>query len=135
MLDVYIAGDSGGYLNPAITFSNCLHRGLPWWRFPIYLIAQFLGGFIASGIVYGYYYYPIDAYDGPGIRTVLPSKTATAGIFCTYPQPFMTTNAQFWAEVIETTMLMFGILALQDMSNAGAAGDIKILPIGLFFLI
>ena len=47
----------------------------------------------------------------------------------------MTTNAQFWAEVIETTMLMFGILALQDMSNAGPVGHIKILPIGLFFLI
>jgi aquaglyceroporin related protein len=135
MLGIYIAGDSGGYLNPAITFSNCLYRGLPWRRFPIYLLAQFLAGFISSGIVYGYYYYAIDAYEGVGIRTVPPAKKATAGIFCTYPQAFMTTNAQFWAEVVETTMLMFGILALQDMSNAGPVGHIKILPIGLFFLI
>lgn len=135
MLGIYIAGDSGGYLNPAITFSNCLYRGLPWRRFPIYLVAQFLGGFVSSGIVYGYYYYAIDAYEGVGVRTVPPAKGATAGIFCTFPQTFMTTNAQFWAEVIETTMLMFGVLALQDMSNAGPVGDIKFLPVGLFFLI
>jgi aquaglyceroporin related protein, other eukaryote len=132
MLGVYVAGDSGGYLNPAVTFANCIYRGLPWKRFPMYLVAQFLGGWIAALIVYGYYYYAIDNYEGVGIRTVPPSKTATAGIFCTYPQPFMTTNAQFWAEVIETTMLQFGILALKDMSNVGAE---KFLPLGLFFLI
>jgi aquaglyceroporin related protein len=132
MLGVYVAGDSGGYLNPAITFANCLYRGLPWKRFPIYLVAQFLGGWIAAGIVYGYYYYAIDNYEGGRVRTVPPSKRATAGIFCTYPQPFMTTNAQFWAEVIETTILQFGIFALKDMSNVGAE---KFLPLGLFFLI
>jgi aquaglyceroporin related protein len=132
MLGVYVAGDSGGYLNPAITFANCLYRGLPWKRFPIYLVAQFLAGWIAAGIVYGYYYYAIDNYEGVGVRTVPPSKKATAGIFCTYPQPFMTTNAQFWAEVIETTILQFGIFALKDMSNVGAE---KFLPLGLFFLI
>lgn len=98
----------------------------------MYTVAQFLGGWIASGVVYGYYYYAIDNYEGKGVRTVPPSKTATAGIFCTYPQAFMTTNAQFWAEVIETTMLQFGILALKDMSNMGAE---KFLPLGLFFLI
>ena len=132
MLGVYIAGDAGGYLNPAITFSNCLYRGLPWKRFPAYLVAQFLGGFCAAGVVYGYYWYAIEAYEGPGIRSVPPAKTATAGIFCTYPQAFMTTNAQFWAETIESTFLMFGILALQDISNFGAE---RFLPLGLFFLI
>ena len=44
----------------------------------------------------------------------------------------MTTNAQFWAEVIETTILQFGIFALKDMSNVGAK---KFLPLGLSFLI
>jgi hypothetical protein len=44
----------------------------------------------------------------------------------------MTTNAQFWAEVIETTILQFGIFTLEDMSNVGAE---KFLPLGLFFLI
>jgi len=35
MLGVYVAGDSGAYLNPAITFTNCLLRKLPWRRFPV----------------------------------------------------------------------------------------------------
>lgn len=135
MLGIYVSGDAGGYLNPAVTFGQCLYRGLPWKRFPIYTIAQFLGGFVASGVVYGYYYYAIDNFEGAGIRTLPPVTTATAAIFCTYPQSFMTTNAQFWAEVIETTVLMFCILALQDMTNAGSVGHDKFLPIGLFFII
>lgn len=28
----------------------------------------------------------IDNYEGIGVRTVPPSPTATAGVFCTYPQ-------------------------------------------------
>ena len=74
MLDVYIAGDSRGYLSHAVTFANCLYCGLPWTRFPIFLVAQFLGGWIAAGIVYGYYYYAIDIYEGVGVPSVPPSK-------------------------------------------------------------
>ena len=55
MLGIYVAGDSGGFLNPAITFCFCLYRGLPWRRFPVYLVAQFLGGFCAAGVIYGNY--------------------------------------------------------------------------------
>jgi aquaglyceroporin related protein, other eukaryote len=53
MLGIYVAGDSGAYLNPAITFANCIFRRLPWRRFPIYFIAQVLGAFCGSGVVYG----------------------------------------------------------------------------------
>lgn len=52
MLCIYVAGDSGGFLNPALTFAFCLYRKLPWRRFPIYTLAQLLGGFYASGVVY-----------------------------------------------------------------------------------
>jgi glycerol uptake facilitator-like aquaporin len=69
MLGIYVAGDSGGFLNPAITFCACLYRGLPWRRFPIYLLAQFLGGFVAAGVIYGNYITGIDNYEGVGVRT------------------------------------------------------------------
>ncbi|TKA78293.1 hypothetical protein B0A55_04742 [Friedmanniomyces simplex] len=120
MLGIYVAGDSGAYLNPAITFTNCVLRKLPWRRFPIYLLAQFLGGFVA----------------GPGIRTVPPSPTATAGIFCTYPQPFDTKSGQFFDEFIASAILMFVIYALKDDSNKGqfsASG--AWFPLAMFFLI
>ena len=69
MASIYVAGDSGGFLNPAITFCFCLYRGLPWRRFPVYLVAQFLGGFCAAGVIYGNYMSAIDYYEGQGIRT------------------------------------------------------------------
>ena len=70
-------GDSGGFLNPAITFCFCLYRGLPWRRFPIYFLAQFLGGFVGAGVIYANYISAINNYEGHNIRTVPPSKTAT----------------------------------------------------------
>ncbi|KAG8629131.1 hypothetical protein KVT40_002996 [Elsinoe batatas] len=135
MLGVYIAGDSGGFLNPAATFTSCLLRKLPWRRFPIYMIAQTLGGFCAAGVIYANYYSAIDNYEGRGIRTVTPSPTATAGIFATYPQSFVTRTNQFFSEFIASAILMFVIFALQDNSNRGVArGDGNWFPLALFFL-
>ena len=138
MLGIYVAGDSGGFLNPAITFCFCLYRGLPWRRFPVYLVAQFLGGFVAAGVVYANYVNAINNYEGHGIRTVPPSKTATAGVFCTYPQPYLTKASQFFSEFITSTLLMFVIFALKDDSNPGAMGKTgagPLFPLALFFLI
>ena len=120
MLGIYVAGDSGAYLNPAITLSNCLYRQLPWRRFPIYFIAQLLGGFVGSGIVYANYISAIDWFEGShGMRTVPPAPRATAGIFCTYPQAFDTKASQFFSEFIASALLMFVIFALKDPSNNG----------------
>lgn len=117
MLGIYVAGDSGAYLNPAITFCNCLYRSLPWRRFPIYFVAQILGGFVGSGIVYANYISAIDYVEGHKVRTVPPAPNATAAIFCTYPQSFLTKTSQFFSEVIASTLLMFVIFALKDPSK------------------
>ncbi|KAK3626613.1 glycerol channel [Elasticomyces elasticus] len=129
-------GDSGAYLNPAVLFTNCVLRKLPWRRFPIYLIAELLGGFVAAGVVYGNYISGINSVEGPGIRTVPPSKTATAGIFCTYPQEFLSTSGMFMDEFIASAVLMFVIYALKDDSNKGqfsASG--AWFPLSMFFLV
>ncbi|MCJ1390104.1 hypothetical protein MMC18_002962 [Xylographa bjoerkii] len=126
------APGGNGYLNPAITFTNCLFRQLPWRRFPIFCFAQFLGGFCAAGVVYANYISAINNIEGDGIRTVPPSKTATAGIFCTYPQQFLPRASMFFSEFIASTLLMFVIFALKDDSNLGAG---KLFPLMLFFLI
>lgn len=72
-LGIYIAGDSGCYLNPAITMGFCLFRKLPWRRFPIYFLAQCLGGFVSAGVVYANNVNGIDKFEGHGIRNVPPS--------------------------------------------------------------
>ncbi|KAI6712468.1 hypothetical protein PZA11_007005 [Diplocarpon coronariae] len=138
MLGVYVAGDSGGFLNPAVIFCFCLFRKLSWKRFPIYFMAQFLGTFCASGIVYANYINAINQVVGYGIRTVPPSTTATAGIFCTYPQAFLTKTSQFFSEFVASAILMLVIFALKDNSNPGAMGRTgagQMFPLALFFLI
>lgn len=134
MLGVYTAGISGAHLNPAVTAANCIFRKFPWWKFPGYIVAQTLGAFCASGVVYANYLSAINQYEGgPGIRTVPGfSDTATAGIFCTYPQAFMSKTGQFFSEFIASAILMFCIYALQDNGNLGAG---NLTPLGLFFVI
>ena len=133
MLGVYTSGISGAHINPAVTFANCVFRKFPWRKFPIYLVAQVLGAMCASAVVYGNYKSAIDVFEGgPNIRTVPGfSETASAGIFCTYPAPFMTRTGMCFSEFIASTILMFCIYALKDDGNIGAG---PLTPLGLFFV-
>jgi len=132
MLGVYSSGISGAHLNPAVTLANCVFRKFPWRKFPVYMLAQVLGAMVASAIVYANYKSAIDLFEGgPGIRTV-GLETSTAGIFCTYPAPFMTKTGQFFSEFIASTLLMFLIYALKDDGNIGAG---PLTPLCLFFVI
>ncbi|KAJ5495708.1 Aquaporin-3 [Penicillium diatomitis] len=134
MLGVYVSGQSGGHINPAVTFANCIYRGFPWRKFPIYLSAQILGAMCGAAIVYGNYKSAIDLFEGgASIRTVPGySSTATAGIFCTYPAAFMTRTGQFFSEFLASAILIFVIFALKDDGNLGAG---QLTPLALFFVI
>ena len=132
MLGFYVASKSGGHLNPAVTLSFCVFRGHPWRKFPAYFMGQLMGAMAGAFIVYGNYMHAIDNFEGgPGIRTVL-GETASAGIFCTYPAPFMTRAAMFWSEIVASTILMFTIFALVDPKNGNAG---SLMGLCLFFLI
>lgn len=132
MMGVYVSGGiSGGHLNPAVTFANCVFRKFPWKKLPIYAFAQFLGAFLAAFVVYGNYKSAFDDFEGYGIRTVT-GETASAGVFCTYPAPFMTRTGMVFSEIIASSILMIVIYAIGDVNNtpAGPLG-----PLILFFLI
>ncbi|KAL8677543.1 MAG: hypothetical protein Q9224_000203 [Gallowayella concinna] len=146
MLGIYVAGlppgDSGGFLNPAITFCFCLYRKLPWRRFPIYLIAQFLGGFCAAGVIYANYVSAIDDFEGAGNEDPSYATIVPALFHVNYPtnlfKAFLTKTNQFFSEFITATLLMFVIFALKDESNQGAMGKTgagQFFPLALFFLI
>ncbi|POS87148.1 hypothetical protein EPUL_000547 [Erysiphe pulchra] len=134
MLGVYTSGISGANINPAVTFTNCIFRKQAWSKFPIYLAAQIAGAFCAAGVVYGNYKNAIDVFEGgKGVRTVPGySTTATAGIFATYPQDFVSRTTEFFNEFIAAAILMFCIYMLQDKKNMGAG---KLLPLALFFVV
>ncbi|KAF5127464.1 Aquaporin-3 [Metarhizium anisopliae] len=132
MLGVYVGGKSGGHINPAVTLANCVYRGHPWRKFPVYALAQLLGAMVGAAIVYGNYRSAIDAFEGgAGIRTV-SGPNATAGVFCTYPAAFMTRTGMFFSEFVASTILQFVIFAMADSNNIGAG---PLMPLGLFFLI
>lgn len=129
MIGVYVAKKSGGHLNPAVTLSNCVFRGHPWHKFPIYFMAQLLGAMAGAFVVYFNYRLAIDNFEGgPGIRTV-GGNTSSAGVFCTYPAAFMTRGQMFISEFVASAILMFNIFAFVD----AGAGDL--IPLCLFFLI
>lgn len=60
------------------------------------------------------------------------SDHSTAGVFNTYPQPFLTKTGQVFSEIIASTVLIFVIFALKDERNLGAG---NLVPLMLFFLI
>ncbi|CAK3738732.1 related to channel s [Lecanosticta acicola] len=136
MLGIYVAGNSGAFLNPAVTLTSCMLRKLPWRRLPLYWIAQFLGAFLAAGVVYANYINGINAVEGHNIRTVT-GNTSTAGIFATYPTKDLNgvTGSAFLEQFIASAVLNFVIFALQDDSNKGSfVASGAWFPLGLFFL-
>ena len=121
MLGVYAAaGVSGAHLNPAVTIAVALTRGFPWSKVAPYVVAQMAGAFAASAVVFLTYREAFDAFDG-GLRQVTGAQ-GTAGIFATYPQPFLSTLGGFVDQVVGTALLMVTIFAVGDQRNNAPPG-------------
>lgn len=45
----------GACVNPAIAMMFCLTGKLSWKRYPLYVVCEFLGAFIAAAVTYGSY--------------------------------------------------------------------------------
>jgi len=136
MIGIYIAGDSGAYLNPALTLSQAVYRGFSFATVPIYFFVQFLGGFVGAFLTYANYISAIDFYAGDGIRTVPPEPNATAQIFVTFPQPFLPLASAFFSEVFATALLTISVFALKDETSNGGiarAAD-NWFPLKMFFI-
>jgi MIP family channel proteins len=116
MLGIYAsAGVSGAHLNPAVTVALAVHRSFPWSKVLPYTIAQVAGAFVGAAIVFVTYREALGAFDG-GSRLV-EGATGTAGIFATYPQPFLSIAGGFVDQVVGTMLLMTGIMAVTDQKN------------------
>ncbi|KAL3457011.1 aquaporin-like protein [Aspergillus heterothallicus] len=115
--------------NPAITLVRALirpdpsNRNTEWRRIPGKLLAQFLGGFVGAALVYTNYRSAIYAWDPeftiPGGSILSPRGHHSAGIFCTYPAAFLSSNWEAaFSEILASSVLMFGALAVSDPVNA-----------------
>jgi MIP family channel proteins len=130
MLGVYVsAGVSGAHLNPAVTLTLAALRGFPWRKLPAFVAAQVAGAFAGAALTYVTYREAFDHFDG-GVRQVAGAQ-ASAGIFSTYPQPYLSLGGGFVDQVVGTALLMLGIFAISDRRNAGPASFGPVLVGGL----
>jgi MIP family channel proteins len=134
MMGIYAsAGVSGAHLNPAVTLALAALRGFPWGKLPAYVAAQLAGAFSGAALTYLTYREAFDHFDS-GVRAVSGS-TATAGIFATYPQPYLSLGGGFVDQVVGTALLMLGIFAISDRRNAGPVAGGPVLVAGLVAVI
>jgi MIP family channel proteins len=129
MLGVYVAGGvSGAHLNPAVTVALAVTRAFPWGKVPVFIIAQMAGAFAASAVVFLTYREAFDAFDA-GVRQIEGAQ-GTAGIFATYPQPFLSLIGGLIDQVVGTALLMAAIMAITDPRNNATPGWMTPIVVG-----
>ncbi|OQV21572.1 Aquaporin-10 [Hypsibius exemplaris] len=129
---VYIAGGvSGGHLNPAVSLAMACLGKIQWRKVPVYFLAQYLGCFVGSFIIWAIYYDALFEHDG-GIRITDPAHiNATAGIFASYPQHYLSWSNGLVDQIFATSFLLIGILALTDERNTAPPKGVVPILVGL----
>jgi MIP family channel proteins len=134
-MGVYVsAGVSGAHLNPAVTFALAVHRQFPWRKVLPYCAAQMAGAFAASAVTFFTYHEAFDRFDG-GVRQVT-GPHATAGIFATYPQEFLSNfPGGVVDQVVGTALLILVIFAIGDRRNSAPDAAIAPVLVGLLVVL
>jgi MIP family channel proteins len=128
------AGVTGAHLNPAVTLALAVHRRFPWNKVLPYSFAQLAGAFIASAVVFVTYREALDAFDN-GVRQVIGPQ-GTAGIWATYPQPFLSVlPGGFVDQVVGSALLVGVIFAITDTRNSPAPAGLAPVVVGLLVLL
>jgi MIP family channel proteins len=128
------AGVTGAHLNPAVTMALAVHRRFPWNKVVPYSLAQVAGAFVASLVVFATYHEALNAFDG-GTRQVT-GALGTAGIWATYPQPFLSTFPGGFVDLVVGTALLVGvILGITDSRNSAAPSGLVPVIVGLLVVL
>jgi len=123
-MGVYVAGKiSGAHLNPAVTLTVAVFRGFSWVKVVPYMLAQTLGAFCASALVFWNYH--------PQFMKVDPGLDHTAGVFTTFPAFPDLPSAGLLDQTIGTAILLFLIFALIDNRNQPPQANLTPVLIGL----
>jgi glycerol uptake facilitator protein len=115
---VVIAGpSSGAHLNPAVTIGLAAVGKFDWALAPGYILAQFGGAMLGSGLAWGMYRHHFDMTDDPGLKRAP---------FCTDPT-VRNPLTNVFSEAMGTFVLVYVVFYI---SGAQLEGDPKT-PIGL----
>jgi MIP family channel proteins len=134
-MGIYVsAGISGAHLNPAVTLALAVRRGFSWAKVGPYIAAQFAGAFLASALVFITYREALDRFDG-GVRQI-GGALGTAGIWATYPQPFLSAFPGGIIDQIVGTALLVGVIfALSDARNFAPPERLTPVLVGLLVVL
>uniref|UniRef100_A0A3B5LW53 Aquaporin 9b n=1 Tax=Xiphophorus couchianus TaxID=32473 RepID=A0A3B5LW53_9TELE len=124
-----VVASSRAHVNPAVSLAMVILGKLPLKKFPVYVVAQFLGAFAGSCAVFGLYYDALMDYTGGDLAVT--GENATANIFASYPAKHLSVLNGFVDQVIATGALVLCILAITDRKNIGAPKGMEPLCIGL----
>ncbi|XP_072920336.1 aquaporin-3-like isoform X2 [Hemitrygon akajei] len=124
---------SGAHLNPAVTFALCLLACEPWLKFPFFFLAQTVGAFLGSGIMFGLYYEKLWLHSNKQLTVIGPNSTA--GIFTTFPLEHVSAITGIFDQAAGTAVLIFCILTIVDPLHTPVRTGLEAFTIGLVVLI
>lgn len=120
-------GISGGHINPAVTLAMVVSGRMPFRKLPLYWLAQTVGAFVASALVFVVYRDLLDAHD-KGARNL-----KNAAIWSTYPAKGVSHGTIFGDQVTGTAILVGTIFSLIDKKNS--APREALFPVAVGFLV
>ena len=120
---------SCAHLNPAVTIAMVLGKRMSGKNLPVYLVAQFLGAFLAGAMIYALFSPSIAAFESAqGIIRGTAESTTTARMFGEYYTKIGGTAVvsmplAIIAEMFGTFLLVLLIFALTEGCNVGRPSD------------
>jgi len=122
---------SCAHLNPAVSIAMAFGRRMSWDRLPVYLVAQFVGAFLAAALLYLIFSDSIAHFETlHGILRGSPQGVITAQMFGEfYPNPGAGAVASvsmlnaFFAEAVGTFVLVMMIFSLTEGCNLGRPSE------------
>jgi len=120
---------SNAHLNPAVTLAMVISKRMPVRKLPVYLIAQFLGAFLAGLAIFILFSPSISAYESA--HTIVrgsAESVQTAKMFGEYyaapgSTAVVSMPLAIFAEALGTGLLILMIFALTEGSNIGRPHD------------
>ncbi|PGS63649.1 aquaporin [Bacillus cereus] len=107
---VMFGGISGNHINPAYTLGLAINGVFPWEKVAPYIIAQLIGAFLGSIIVWGMYKPFMDDTEDP---------LEVLGCFGSIPSYKKSYLNAFFTEFIGTFILVFGALGIVNSPLKG----------------
>lgn len=114
-----VAWASGAHINPAVTTAMLVLGNITWSQAPQYIGGQFIGAFIGAVLVWLAYLPHWKETEDPGLKLA---------VFCTGPA-IRNPLANVLCEIMGTTMLVLGILALIDPNAVEATPVLGLFPL------